>query len=140
MTARRSDTWRFQGKAGIETIRVRGPLASDNANTLAEAAIDGLGIVLLGTFVVGDHLRRGRLKEVLPGRLVQDSSSSPSYPNGASCRTRSACSSTIWPSVSARRRGGITIRKEIGESNQVSALGEVVGSAGPCCQIGRAHV
>ena len=73
MTAQRSDMWRFEGPEGVEAVRVRGPLASDNASTLAEAAVRGVGIALLGTFVIGDYLRRRRLREVLSGRLVQDS-------------------------------------------------------------------
>jgi DNA-binding transcriptional LysR family regulator len=73
MTGQRADVWRFQGKTGIEAIRVRGQLASDNASVLAEAAVRGMGIALLGTFAVGDHLNSGALIEVLPGILVQDS-------------------------------------------------------------------
>jgi DNA-binding transcriptional LysR family regulator len=72
-TGKRADVWRFQGKNGIEAIRVRGQFTSDNASVLAEATVRGMGIALLGTFAVGDHLNSGALIEVLPGMLVQDS-------------------------------------------------------------------
>lgn len=74
-TSQKSDLWRFLGgdKDAVESVRVKGPLVSDNAATLAEAAVQGIGIAMLGTFVVGDYLRRGLLKELLPGRLLQDS-------------------------------------------------------------------
>jgi len=57
----------------LEAIRVRGSLTSDNASTLAEAAAQGVGIALLGTYVVGDYLRAGLLKEILPTRTEQNS-------------------------------------------------------------------
>lgn len=73
ITRQRADLWRFRQDDGVESVRVSGPLVSDNASTLAEAAIQGAGIVMLGTYVVGDALQRGALREILPGQLIQDS-------------------------------------------------------------------
>ena len=46
---------------------MKGPLCSNNAETLEAAAIQGLGIVKLPTFAVGKALRSGALEQVLPG-------------------------------------------------------------------------
>jgi len=73
ITRQRADLWRFQQEDGVESVRVSGPLVSDNAGTLAEAAIRDVGIAMLGTYVVGDALRAGLLREILPDRLIQDS-------------------------------------------------------------------
>lgn len=73
ISTQRADVWRFCGKSGAESIRVKGSLTSDNASTLAEAAAQGVGIALLGTYVVGDYLRAGLLKEILPTRVEQNS-------------------------------------------------------------------
>ena len=73
VSTHRADVWRFHGKSGLELIRVKGSLTSDNASTLAEAAAQGVGVAMLGTYVVGDYLRAGLLKEILPTRVEQHS-------------------------------------------------------------------
>lgn len=67
-----SDHWQFQERSRVQQVRVSGPLSSDNADVLRNAATEGLGIVHLGTFVVGDDLRNGRLREILKGFAIQD--------------------------------------------------------------------
>jgi len=59
------DTWVLHGPAGIESIRVNGPVCADNGDILKSAAIAGLGITLLPTFIVGAELNAGRLQQVL---------------------------------------------------------------------------
>ena len=59
------DTWTLQGPGGIESVRVNGPVCADNGDLLRAAAIAGLGITLLPTFIVGEDIRRGRLQVVL---------------------------------------------------------------------------
>jgi len=59
------DSWRLQGPAGVETVRVNGPLCADNGDLLRSAAVAGLGVTLLPSFIVGEDLRAGRLREVL---------------------------------------------------------------------------
>ena len=49
----------------METVRVNGPLCADNGDILRAAAVDGLGVTLLPTFIVGADLQAGRLVEVL---------------------------------------------------------------------------
>ncbi len=59
------DTWRVRGPSGIESIRVNGPVCADNGDVLRSAALSGLGIALLPTFIVGADIRGGSLRQVL---------------------------------------------------------------------------
>ncbi len=54
--------WRFGG----ETVEINGPLSTNNGEVLKEAAIQGMGITMLPTFIVRDALRDKRLQVVLP--------------------------------------------------------------------------
>lgn len=60
------DTWVLHGPDGIESIKVNGPICADNGDILKTAAVSGIGITLLPTFIVGPELRLGRLQQVLP--------------------------------------------------------------------------
>jgi len=66
------DEWRFADEDGPRTVRVKGPVSSNNGMILMQAAIDGQGIVVLPTFIVGDALRDGRLVEILAEYRPQD--------------------------------------------------------------------
>ena len=59
------DLWRLHGPEGIESVRVNGPVCADNGDILRAAAVSGLGITLLPTFIVGADIRAGRLRQVL---------------------------------------------------------------------------
>lgn len=58
--------WRFRGPEADRRVKIAGPLAVNNGEVLAQAAVDGLGIVALPSFIVCDALRSGRLVPVLP--------------------------------------------------------------------------
>jgi DNA-binding transcriptional LysR family regulator len=60
------DTWILHGPNGTESIKVNGPICADNGDILKAAAISGLGVTLLPTFIAGPDLAAGRLKQVLP--------------------------------------------------------------------------
>lgn len=60
------DTWMLHGPNGTESIKVNGPVCADNGDILKAAAIAGLGITLLPTFIVGSDISAGRLQQVLP--------------------------------------------------------------------------
>jgi len=60
------DTWVLHGPEGAESVRVNGPMCADNGDVLKDAAVAGLGITLLPTFIVGAELSAGRLQQVLP--------------------------------------------------------------------------
>ena len=56
------ELWRF---GTGERIEVSGPLTFDNGDALRRAALAGLGLVYLPTYLVGDDLREGRLVPLL---------------------------------------------------------------------------
>jgi DNA-binding transcriptional LysR family regulator len=58
--------WHFTGVDGSASVEVGGPLRLDNENAVRQAALAGLGIALLPTYIVGSDLREGRLRVVLP--------------------------------------------------------------------------
>ena len=58
--------WRFDGPEGVEEVQVSGPLRADNSDALREAALAGLGLILMPSWLVGADLASARLIEVLP--------------------------------------------------------------------------
>lgn len=56
------ETWNFVGGTQIKT---GGNLNADNGDALRRAALAGLGIVYLPTFLIGDDVRAGRLEPLL---------------------------------------------------------------------------
>lgn len=61
-----SGHWTFIGPQGQETVSVSGPLCANNGEILKSAAVEGLGVALEPTFIVGPELKAGRLQVVLP--------------------------------------------------------------------------
>ncbi|WP_431686771.1 LysR family transcriptional regulator [Hahella sp. NBU794] len=60
-------TWRLRrGDAPETSVRVNGVLCCNNAEALRDAAVAGLGVALLPTFIAGPELQTGRLVSVLP--------------------------------------------------------------------------
>jgi len=55
------------GVGEVLEVPARGPLRANDSEALMDAALAGLGVVLLATWLVGPELRAGRLVEVLPG-------------------------------------------------------------------------
>jgi DNA-binding transcriptional LysR family regulator len=59
--------WHLAGAKGEHRIAAGGVLRSNNADILRTAVLSGLGIALLPSWVVGDDLRSGALRRILPG-------------------------------------------------------------------------
>lgn len=57
--------WRFKGKTGYTTINVSGRMQSNVADANRIAAVNGLGLVMLATYVVGRDIEKGKLIAVL---------------------------------------------------------------------------
>jgi len=57
--------WQFEGPDGPIAVRVNGPLKSNSGEALLEAAMAGLGVAMLPTFMAGEALCDGRLECVL---------------------------------------------------------------------------
>jgi len=58
-------TWRFERAGQDERVRVRGNLRANHSETLREAALAGLGLILMPTWLIGGDLAQGRLRPVL---------------------------------------------------------------------------
>ena len=60
--------WRFIDEAGEEhDVRIAGRLQANNGDVLRIAALEGQGVALGPTFILGDDLRAGTLVRLLPG-------------------------------------------------------------------------
>jgi len=57
--------WQFKSEAGFKVINVSGRMQSNAAHTIRIAAINGLGLVMLPIYVVGNDIEKGALKVVL---------------------------------------------------------------------------
>ncbi len=60
------DEWQFVGPEGRVGVKVNARLRSNSGDACSAAALQGQGIVLQPTFLIGAHLRSGALVEVLP--------------------------------------------------------------------------
>lgn len=73
-----SHIWQFQptevrgasGAAGPVAATVRARVVANNGEAMLQAALQGLGITILPTFIVGSHLRAGTLLELRLDRLA----------------------------------------------------------------------
>lgn len=57
--------WRLHGPDGDHSLRIVGRVCSNNGEVLRDAAVRGLGIALLPTFIVEGDVQAGRLQRVL---------------------------------------------------------------------------
>lgn len=70
----RQDTWRVNGPDGREiAVRVSGRFECNFGEALRDAALGGFGIALHSTWHVGEDLRSGRLRQVLPAYAIAES-------------------------------------------------------------------
>lgn len=59
--------WRLiHPKGKTESVKIRGPLITNDGEVAVRWALDGRGILLRATWDIGPHLRSGRLVHVLP--------------------------------------------------------------------------
>ncbi len=80
--AQRHD-WHLVDDAGNESlVSVTGKLETNNPMMLREAALSGLGVVLLPLWIVGPDLKAGRLERILPTHHWPDSAIHAVYPPG----------------------------------------------------------
>jgi DNA-binding transcriptional LysR family regulator len=73
--------WSLNGPRGREAVAVAGPLLANNGDLLCTAALGGMGITKLPTFIVGPCLRDGRLEIVLPDYPVPEQGIHAVYPH-----------------------------------------------------------
>lgn len=73
--------WTLTGPRGREAVAVAGPLIANNGDLLCTAALGGMGIAKLPTFIVGPCLADGRLEVVLPDHPVPEQGIHAVYPH-----------------------------------------------------------
>ena len=77
-----SDEWRFVRADGAAwSVPIDGPLRVNNGDALKAAALGGLGLTMLPTFIVGPDLLAGRLVSVLEHFIPQDVAVHAVYPH-----------------------------------------------------------
>jgi DNA-binding transcriptional LysR family regulator len=59
-------TWHLRSGSRAETVKVRGPLASNDGECVLDWALDGHGILMRSLWEAAPMLRSGRLRLVLP--------------------------------------------------------------------------
>lgn len=64
----RAAEWRFAGPAGKPTVPPRGNFVASDGTALREAALHGLGLAVLPSFMVAREVAAGRLRLVLEGK------------------------------------------------------------------------
>ncbi len=60
-----ANSWTLVGTEKTYQVNINGPLCCNNGEVLREAALAGVGIVMLPTFIVAQDIEQGRLKPVL---------------------------------------------------------------------------
>lgn len=79
---RQADTWTLTGPGGEQrSVRVTGPVRTNNAEVVTQAALAGVGIAFSATFLTGTHLRSGKLVPVLADWRPPESAIYAVYPN-----------------------------------------------------------
>lgn len=58
--------WTFTKNKRQETIQIKGQLKTNNADAIRTLLLQGAGIAALGSFLVGDDIKAGRLEQLLP--------------------------------------------------------------------------
>ena len=57
--------WPFRGPSGVRTVAVKGNVTLNNAESMYELALLGLGVIRLSDIIVGPAIRGGRLVPIL---------------------------------------------------------------------------
>jgi DNA-binding transcriptional LysR family regulator len=64
--------WRFKAGNKMATVRVNGPIQSNNGQFLMAPLLAGQGICCLPDFTVGEPIRKGKLRRILTDHPVED--------------------------------------------------------------------
>ncbi|EWY39798.1 LysR family transcriptional regulator [Skermanella stibiiresistens SB22] len=77
-----ADQWQFTVGGSTRSVKVTGSLRVNNGEVLREAAVAGLGIAVLPTFIIGEQIARGQLDVALLDFAAGDSAVHAVYPHG----------------------------------------------------------
>lgn len=81
-TNRGAADWRFQGPGASVIVRGRAALRVNNGDMMRDAAVAGLGIALLPTFICGPAIRAGELTPIDIGIAAEPESIYIAHPEG----------------------------------------------------------
>ncbi|MEM9978670.1 MAG: LysR family transcriptional regulator, partial [Cyanobacteria bacterium P01_D01_bin.2] len=59
------DIWRFKRDKEICEVKINGPIVSNNSEVLRQVCLDGAGLILMPTWLIGEDIQMGRLQAVL---------------------------------------------------------------------------
>ncbi|HEX8526593.1 LysR family transcriptional regulator [Allosphingosinicella sp.] len=82
------EQWRFRSGDGWETVRVEPRLRSNNGEMLRSAAIAGLGLCILPSFIAGSGIEAGTLEPLLLDHPLEQSALHAVMPPGRSVTAR----------------------------------------------------
>ena len=108
--------WRFSDPAQPQreiVVEVRGPFATNNSESIRDAALDGLGIAMLPDFSARQALAEGRLRQLLPQWRIMGAFASHIWivrPGLLACRARSRSLASGCASAFRRRRASVVQR------------------------------
>ncbi|QYO68306.1 LysR family transcriptional regulator [Leptolyngbya sp. 7M] len=60
-----SQIWRFQRGTEVCEVKVSGSLVANHSELLLQACLDGIGLILMPTWLIGEDIQAGRLQAVL---------------------------------------------------------------------------
>lgn len=60
------EMWRFKRQKEVCEVKVKGSLIANNSEVLLKACLDGLGLILMPTWLTGESINAGRLCVALP--------------------------------------------------------------------------
>jgi len=60
-----SSIWQFQRDSEIYEVKVDGSVVANNSEVLHQGCLDGTGLILMPTWLIGEDIRLGRLQAVL---------------------------------------------------------------------------
>ncbi len=62
--------WRYGVGSKEIVLHLHGRCRVNSSEVMIQLALDGMGIVLLPTYIIGQHLKSGRLREILPDSIA----------------------------------------------------------------------
>ncbi len=72
--------WKFIHQGREESVTINSVLCSNNGEVLRDAAVKGLGIIILPYFIIQEALKTEALKVILPNYQAPDLTLSAIYP------------------------------------------------------------
>lgn len=60
-----SNTWRFKREREVCEVKIKGSIIANNSEVLRQACLDGIGLILMPTWLIGADLHADRLEAVL---------------------------------------------------------------------------